>query len=373
MTTNKTNFKKWNELTEEEKQAKKDARKEQLNALESEMQKGIQTILNSDEYKHYLNVMNSFHQYSINNTLLIYAQCQKQGFTPTYIKGFQAWKKLNRFVKKGAKAIKIYAPVHIHYVKEQDANKCALVPYGEIVEDETVDFTTFKIENVFDISQTDGEALPRLTRDLLNDVQNFDNLIKALITISPCKVMFKTESEDEHLKNAYGYYHIENNYIVVKQNIGKLHAIKTLCHEIAHACMHNRMVQGLENVSPFDREIQAESVAYMLCSYLQLDTSEYSFNYIAREIDSTDKNAIKAFTKNLEIIKACASALIERLEKVFEENKTETKTIKNNVALLEENTEKKEEKASKKVDAKSKAKTRKKASKSATLEQLNLF
>ena len=360
-TTNKTDFKKWNELTEEEKQAKRDARKEQLNALESEMKKGIESILNSDNYKHYLSVMNSFHAYSINNTLLIYAQCQKLGFTPTYIKGFQSWKKLNRFVKKGAKAIKIYAPVHIHYVKEQDPNECALVPYGEIVEDKTIDFTVFKIENVFDINQTDGEDLPRLTRDLLNDVQDFDNIIKALIKTSPCKVLFRTKSEDEHLKNAYGYYHIKNNYIVIQQNIGKLHAVKTLCHEIAHACMHNRMVQGLENVSPFDREIQAESVAYILCDYLHLDTSEYSFNYIAREIDSNDKDAIKAFTRNLEIIKACACALIERLEKALEEDKTETKTIENT-----------KEQASKKVDAKPKAKTRKKASINA-LEQLNLF
>lgn len=114
----KTNFKKWNELTPEEKEARKEAKKEKVNALSEELEKGVISVLDSKEYANYLKFMASFHNYSFNNSLLIYYQSQEMGFTASMVKGFQTWKKDGRFVKKGAKALQIFAPVPTKYKKE---------------------------------------------------------------------------------------------------------------------------------------------------------------------------------------------------------------------------------------------------------------
>lgn len=318
----KTNFKKWNELTPEEQQARKEAKKEKVNALSEELEKGVISVLNSDEYASYLKFMSSFHNYSFNNSLLIYYQSKKLGFTASMVKGFQTWKKDGRFVKKGAKALQIFAPVPTKYKKEvenEDGTK----------EEKEVKYLSFKPTYVFDISQTEGAEVPHITNELLEKVDNFESLIKLLIQLSPCEVKFENIQEAD----AYGYYDSVNNYIAVKSGIGETQAVKTLIHEISHAVMHNRKVQGLENITKEDREIQAESVAYIISSYLGLETSGYSFGYVASYVGNKEK--IENFQKNLKIIQFCANALIEKLEKIIEKGIAPTRAISESLAKIE--------------------------------------
>lgn len=318
-----TNFKKWNELTPEEQQARKEAKKEKVNALSEELEKGVISVLNSDEYASYLKFMSSFHNYSFNNSLLIYYQSKKLGFTPTMVKGFQTWKKDGRFVKKGAKALQIFAPVPTKYKKEvenEDGTK----------EEKEVEYLSFKPTYVFDISQTEGAEVPHITNELLVKVDNFESLINLLIELSPCPVKF----ENIQASNVYGYYDLVKNYIAVKNGIGETQAVKTLIHEISHAVMHNRKIQGLENITKEDREIQAESVAYIISNYLGLETSGYSFGYVASYVGNKEK--IENFQKNLKIIQFCANALIEKLEKLASNATPEEKAIQAPFSKIEE-------------------------------------
>ena len=318
----KTNFKKWNELTPEEKEARKEAKKEKVNALSEELEKGVISVLDSKEYASYLKFMASFHNYSFNNSLLIYYQSQEQGFTASMVKGFQTWKKDGRFVKKGAKALQIFAPVPTKYKKEvenDDGTK----------EEKEVEYLSFKPTYVFDISQTEGAEVPHITSQLLEKVDGFENLMKLLIQLSPCEVKFENIQEVD----VYGYYDSVNNYIAVKNGIGEAQAVKTLIHEISHAVMHNRKIQGLENITKEDREIQAESVAYIISSYLGLDASDYSFGYVASYVGNKEK--IENFQKNLKVIQFCANALIEKLEKLASNATPEAKEIKAPLAKVE--------------------------------------
>lgn len=318
----RTNFKKWNELTPEEQQARKEAKKEKVNALSEELEKGVISVLDSQEYADYLKFMASFHNYSFNNSLLIYYQSKELGFTASMVKGFQTWKKDGRYVKKGAKALQIFAPVPTHYIKEvenEDGTK----------EEKEVEYLSFKPTYVFDISQTEGAEIPHITNELLGKVDNFESLINLLIQLSPCPVKF----ENIQASDVYGYYDSVNNYIAVKNGIGETQAVKTLVHEISHSVMHNRKVQGLENITKEDREIQAESVAYIISNYLGLETSGYSFGYVASYVGNKEK--IENFQKNLKIIQFCANALIEKLEKLSSNATPEEKAIKEPLAKVE--------------------------------------
>lgn len=316
------NLKKWNELTPEEKQARKEAKKEKVNALSEELEKGVISVLDSKEYADYLKFMASFHNYSFNNSLLIYYQSKKLGFTASMVKGFQTWKKDGRYVKKGAKALQIFAPVPTKYKKEvenDDGTK----------EEKEVEYLSFKPTYVFDISQTEGAEIPHITNELLGKVDNFESLINLLIKLSPCRVKFENIQEAD----VYGYYDSVKNYIAVKNGIGETQAVKTLIHEISHAVMHNRKIQGLENITKEDREIQAESVAYIISNYLGLETSGYSFGYVASYVGNKEK--IENFQKNLKIIQFCANALIEKLEKLSSNATPEEKAIQAPLTKIE--------------------------------------
>lgn len=320
MTAKKQSFKKWNELTELEKKERKEQKKKQNEEVEKQLLQGVYSVLNSEEYKKYLNIMHSFHHYSFRNSMLIYSQAKLEGFTPSLVKGYASWKKLDRNVRKGQKALHIYAP--IKYTVKVSPKAGALIPYGEEIEDET-EVVGYHLESVFDISQTEGKPLPQLEiNELKNDVSDFENIIEVLVKVAPCKVLLKSKEHDKTLKESFGYYDTLNNCIIIRNNIGQVQGIKTLIHEVAHSIMHNRSVQGLENVTVQEKEIQAESVAYIVSNHLGIDTSDYSFKYISSFLDAEDeKEGLKKMNANMEIIRTCSNALIERIEKKMNEEK----------------------------------------------------
>lgn len=257
------------------------------------LEEGVSGVFQSDNFKAYLETMGKFHNYSFGNCVLIAMQKPDA----TQVAGFKAWKdKFKRTVKKGEKGIQIIAPCPHKRKIETDG------------EEKEVVFTTYRAAYVFDISQTEGEELPEILHKLSFDVAGYDELMEKLMSVSPVKVEFEDIRD-----GANGYYSHAENRIAIQQGMSQSQTIKTLVHEIAHSILHNK-VDGLQKDA--DRramEVQAESVSYAVNSYLGIDTSEYSFGYVAGWSSGKD---IKEPKNSLEVIHNTAVGIITDLEKV---------------------------------------------------------
>lgn len=264
-----------------------------IKEITKQLETGVKNVFDSEKYKDYLSFMSKFYHYSINNSMLIWMQKPDA----TLVAGYQTWaKKFKRQVKKGEKGIRILAPC------PRKMTKVVRNQFGDLEEVE-VNFTTFKATTVFDISQTDGDEVPEMCKALDGTVENFDELFKRLTEISPVPVAF------EDIKNgAHGYFSHADNKIYLNNGMSQLQTIKTLIHEISHAVLH-----ADEDGKKEDREtkeVQAESVAFAVCAMLGIDTSEYSFEYVAGW--SKGKEA-KELTSSMEVIRTTASELYEKL------------------------------------------------------------
>lgn len=263
------------------------------------LQEGVREIFTSGAYEDYLSVMSKFHRYSINNSMLIAFQKPDA----TLVAGFHTWKKnFDRTVKKGEKGIKILAPSPYKVQME------VAVTDGEreVKELQEVTIPSFKPVTVFDISQTEGKELPDLTAPLLDGVERYETLMTILEAISPVPIHFKKMCGDLH-----GYYSRDVREIAIRKGMGEMQTVKTVIHEISHALLHGDMRKGQQK----DRqtmEVEAESVAYVVCKHFNLDTSEYSFGYIAGW--SGDKE-ISQLKDSLETIRETASSIISVIEK----------------------------------------------------------
>lgn len=221
--------------------------------LYAEIEKGVKQVLQSDRWKTYLCCMAKFHQYSVSNTLLIYAQKPDA----TYVAGFYTWKHVfHRIVKKGEKGIRILAPI----IQKNEVE--------EII-------YSYKQAVVFDVSQTHGEPLPTYITSLQQSVIQYDIIKNALLQISPVPIHFQNFNS-----SANGYYDTKNAFICIQDSLSESMTIKTCLHEIAHALLHH--TNSERNTLPTQiKEIEAESIAYSVGTFLNIDTSTYSFPYIA--------------------------------------------------------------------------------------------
>lgn len=289
---------------------------QQIKEITDRLQQGIEDVFKSDNYKNYLKTMSRFTSYSLNNTLLIAMQKPDA----TTVAGYTTWKQLNRQVVKGAKAIKIIAPCP--YKKKVEAEitdkegNSILGRDGKPVTEQTEKVLMgFKVANVFDYSQTEGEPLPQLTHKLDGSVEEYSDFMEALKQFSPVPIEFKAIEG-----SANGYYHLTNKNIVVDMDMSQAMHCKTAIHEITHALLHDKD-SGLEKDSHLDKrtkEVQAESVAYVVCQYYNLDSSEYSFGYIAGW--SSDKD-IKELKCSLETIRQTAQTIISGIDQKLDEIK----------------------------------------------------
>lgn len=271
----------------------KEQRKAEMAQHLENLEKGTIEIFNSGRYSEYLRVMSKFHNYSVNNCLMILMQCP----FATHVAGYGAWKKeFKRQVRKGEKAITILAPCP-YKIKEQGEN-------GEEIE-KIIPY--FKAVSVFDISQTDGEELPTICRSLNGDIENFNDFFICLRKSAPCEISF-----EEIDGGCHGYYDIQGKRIAIKNGMSQEQTIKTTIHEIAHSILHSEADNEKERRQ---KEVEAESVAYVVCSHYGIDTSEYSFGYVASW--SSDKN-VKELKKSLETIRDTANKLIDSIDKYFD-------------------------------------------------------
>ncbi|MCM1219307.1 MAG: ImmA/IrrE family metallo-endopeptidase [Lachnospiraceae bacterium] len=282
---------------------------QQIKEITDKLQEGIENLFESDNYKNYLKTMSKFTSYSLNNTILIAMQKPDA----TVVAGYSTWKQLNRQVVKGAKSIKIIAPCPYRKKVETevtgaDGNIILGRDGKPVTEQSEKTLMGFKVASVFDLSQTEGEPLPELAHKLDGTVEGYADFIEALKQTSPVPIEFKTIEG-----SANGYYHLVDKNIVVDDGMSQMMNIKTTIHEISHALLHDRD-SGLEKDALPDKltkEVEAESVAFTVCQYYGLDTSDYSFGYIAGWSSGRDLKELKA---SLETIRQTAQRIISGID-----------------------------------------------------------
>ncbi len=290
---------------------------EKVKEITARLEQGVQAIFDSDRYKEFLTAMSKFHDYSLNNTILIAMQ------GGNLVKGYTQWQKeFDRHVKGGEKGIKIFAPAPYKVKKLVDkidpaTRQPVLDREGKPVKEEKeITVPAFKVVSVFDISQTEGKEFPDLSvKPLLADVEQYEDFFAALEKASPVPIAF--EQIDS---GANGYFSLTDKRIAIKEGVSELQAVKTAIHEIAHAKLHdvdlNAPPEQQNRIDRHSREVQAESVAYTVCQHFGLDTSDYSFGYVAGWSSGKEMMELKA---SLETIQATAKELINEIEGHFTE------------------------------------------------------
>lgn len=286
---------------------------QQIKDITDQLQQGIEDLFESDTYKNYLKTMSRFTAYSLNNTLLIAMQKPDS----TLVASYGTWKHFNRQVTKGSKAIKILAPCPYKKKVEAevtDANGNIIL--GKDGKPVTEEFERvlmgFKIANVFDLSQTEGEPLPALSNKLDGTVEGYSDFMEALKQFSPVPIEFKAIEG-----SANGYYHLIDKNIVVDNGMSEAMNCKTAIHEITHALLHDKD-SGIEkdaHLGKRTKEVQAESVAFVVCQYYNLDTSDYSFGYIAGWSSGRDIKELKA---SLDTIRQTAQIIINGVDQALD-------------------------------------------------------
>ena len=293
---------------------------EKIKEITDRLEQGIQDLFDSDRFKEYLRVMSKFHDYSFNNTLLIAMQKPDA----TFVAGYTSWKKdYGRQVVSHAKSIKVLAPSPYKVKREVDkidptTQKPVIGKDGKPVKEETeITVPAFKVVSVFDVSQTEGKELPTIGVDeLTGDVEQYADFFKATEQASPAPVGFeKIES------GAKGYYSQTEKRIAINEGMSELQNLKTLIHEIAHAKLHDIDLNApakeqADRPDRRTREVQAESIAYAVCQHYGLDTSDYSFAYVAKWSSGRELSELKA---SLKTIRDTAAGLIADIDKNFAE------------------------------------------------------
>ena len=293
---------------------------EKLKEITDRLEQGITELFESERYREYLRVMSKFHNYSINNTLLIAMQKPDASL----VAGFSAWKNnFGRNVMKGQKGIKIIAPSP--YKVKQEMKK--IDPHTQqpiigkdgkpVTEEKEITIPAYKVVSVFDVSQTEGKELPDIAVDeLTGDVERYRDFFAALEKTSPVPIGFEQIPGSSH-----GYYHLEDKRIAIQEGMSELQTLKTAIHEIAHAKLHDIDLNAPENeqqprVDRRTREVEAESVAYTVCQHYGLDTSDYSFGYVAGWSSGRELSELKS---SLETIRSAAAEIINSIDETLAE------------------------------------------------------
>lgn len=288
---------------------------ERMKEITDRLEAGIQALFESEQYKAYLTAMSKFHNYSFNNTLLIAMQKPDASL----VAGFGKWRDdFERHVKKGEKGIKILAPSPYKVKKQMEkidpaTQKPVIGADGKpVTEEREIEIPAFRVVTVFDVSQTEGKEIPDIAvSELTGSVEQYQDFFAALEKTSPVPIAFENIQGGAH-----GYYHLEEKRIAIEEGMSELQTLKTAIHEIAHAKLHaiDKDAPATEQADQLDRrtrEVQAESVAYAVCQHYGLDTSDYSFGYVAGWSSGRELSELKA---SLETIRKAANELITDID-----------------------------------------------------------
>ena len=283
---------------------------ERVAELTERLENGVKELYASDNYAQYITAMAKFHHYSFGNALLILFQCPQA----TNVAGYNTWKQLGRQVKRGEKGIMILAPCNFRASLEREkidplTGQALLGPDGKpLTEKVKISPNRFKIAHVFDLSQTEGRELPQIgVSELTGDVADYTGIYNRLTALSPLPVL-----QEDFQRSAKGYTSFTENRIVVKPGMSQVQTIKTLVHEIAHAKLH-KPDDILDVPRPDERrrkEVEAESIAYVVCQHFGIDTADYSLAYVAGWSKGRELTELKG---SLNIIHATAGEIIDAI------------------------------------------------------------
>ena len=319
--------------------AENNTEKQRVQELTDKLEQGLQDLFNSDSYRNYLSTMSKFHNYSFNNTLLIAMQKPDA----TLVAGYKAWQKnFERHVNKGGKAIRILAPAPYKIKEERDkidpVTQELLLDKDGNPQKEEVEITipAFRAVSVFDVAQTDGKPIPELAaKELLSDVEGYQDMIRAVEAISPVPIELEEIAGDSK-----GYYDREAKRIAVQENMSESQTLKTMIHEVAHSKLHSKEVEQDEQMKK-DRntkEVEAESIAYTVCQHFGIDTSDYSFGYIAGWSSGRDTKELRS---SMDTIRRTASELItgieEQLQELQRNREVSEEQTKDSILLIQNN------------------------------------
>ena len=292
---------------------------EKLKEITDRLEQGIAELFDSERYREYLKVMSKFHNYSFRNTVLIAMQKPDASL----LAGFSAWKNnFERNVMRGQKGIKIIAPSPYKIKQEMQkidphTQKPIIGKDGKpVTEEKEITIPAYKVVSVFDVSQTEGKELPDIAVDeLTGDVDRYKDFFAALEKTSPVPIAFENIEGGSH-----GYYHLEDKRIAINEGMSELQTLKTAIHEIAHAKLHDIDLNAPKDEQPRvdrrTREVEAESVAYTVCQHYGLDTSDYSFGYVAGWSSGRELSELKS---SLETIRSAAAEIINSIDANFAE------------------------------------------------------
>ena len=291
----------------------RDKRADELHQITDKLEKGVKDVFQSDKYKQFLNVMAKFPRYSVNNTMLIMMQRPDAQLCQS----FTGWKQMGRYVKKGEKGISILAPAPYKIEREQikldDKGRPVFDADGEPVKEKVeVTIRAFKVVKTFDLAQTDGKELPTIgPNELVGSIDGYPKLLQALQEISPVPVSFELIDG-----GAKGYYNLENKSIVIQDGMSEVQTIKTLLHEMAHQKLHDKdTVPEAKDITRNGKEVEAESVAYVVCQHYGINTSDYSFSYVAGWSEGKETPELKT---SLDKIRQTASEFIYQIDQRME-------------------------------------------------------
>jgi len=287
---------------------------QKVKEITDQLEQGIQDLFESEKYMSWLRTMSKFHDYSLNNTLLIAFQRPDA----TLVAGYTAWQKqFGRQVQKGEKAIKILAPApYKEKVEIEKLDPVTKTPiYSDdgkpIMEVQEVTRPAFKVVSVFDVSQTEGREIPSLGVDELSgDVREYEMFFEALKRSCPVPMEFENIEG-----SAKGYYHQMEQRIAIREGMSQVQTIKTAIHEMAHQRLH--AVDPLDEKSEIinqtrsSKEVEAESVAYTVCQHYGIETSDYSFAYVAGWSHGKETPELKA---SLNTIRKTANEMITEID-----------------------------------------------------------
>ena len=286
--------------TQEEKKAYAKERQTELNASIKEINDGVEKVFQSENWKNYLNFSSSFHKYSVNNTIWLWLQNPNA----SQVASFLDWKKKERNIKKGEKGLKVYVPIPKKFsVKNENG------------EEEQQIRMLFKVGYVFDISQTEGKDIPTICNATINDDRVTQELIEKLIPKLESTTNFKIKYLDNCDDGAFGWCNVLTCEIAILKEQSPLEKLSTLIHECSHALNRNKNLKRKTTLEKCDEEIIAESVAYCTLKYFDLDTSSYSFEYIANWYSNKNQNG-KLLREVLDEIHTNANILIDAIDSI---------------------------------------------------------
>ena len=292
-----------------------EARKAEMTEITAKLEQGVKDIFNSDRYKDYLRFCSKLPKYSVNNQILIMLQKPEA----TMCQSFLSWKNMGRSIKKGEKGIRILAPSPFKVQQEQ--NK--IDEYGSPILDKDgnnikeivkITINAFKPVSTFDISQTEGEPIPNIeVNELTSTIEGYETLLNSISEIVSVPITFENISS-----GAKGYFSLADNRIVIQEGMSEAQTLKTLIHESAHSILHSKTAldSSSEKKSKNQKETEAESVAYIVCQHYGIDTSEYSFQYLATWSKDKEVSELKS---SLDIIRETASSLIDKIDNRLKE------------------------------------------------------